>query len=679
MTITYPIKVVAIIVTCILMSLPSFADDIGKTSNEQLDSLHKMLALNLLPRTERLDALHSACELLYKLDLDQKQLVSYAEEGVQIAKKLNDVEKGSDMAVWILRANIYVRNYNENPPYYHYLKTLFESGQIEREKYIQPLYTEIYSYIDYGKFKEAEKKMVEFELLIDKNQPKQLLYYLDIFIRFKVKAKEFYDASKALEQFVSESKKIKSDSRFAFYALARNASFYLNDSINYQRAKEYSLQAQVVAEENNLDQLKDHNLLLLSKAYYHNNEIENFEQVFNQINGDSIKSDKILLKDYNTFSGDIHYDKKEYIEAVKDFMKSVQLLEQSDFVSMEVLTKKIERCHVRLDDYQEAYKYANRLNVLQDSLNNEANLKAIEDFQSKLKKKDAEAERLKLESKIYSQKKSTIFIGFFSSLLLLSLLFYNRILDEKVKLRTAALDNKNTELKSNLEEMEQFSYIASHDIKEPIRVVSSITGLIQKKLAAANPDEAYEKEFDLVNNSIQQLYTLIEDLSEFINFKSSEVTHQIVDTKTLMDNVSIMLSGQTAKLNGEIIFDQLPKIYTSSSLLTVIFKNLIENGLKYNKSEKPQVTIQYQQNSNEHIYLFTDNGIGIENKYFDYIFHMFKRLESRSKQGSGLGLGLVKKSVEKLGGNISVASELGVGSTFTLKLPKNYIVDAQKN
>ena len=146
-----------------------------------------------------------------------------------------------------------------------------------------------------------------------------------------------------------------------------------------------------------------------------------------------------------------------------------------------------------------------------------------------------------------------------------------------------------------------------------------------------------------------------------------------------MDNVSIMLSGQTAKLNGEIIFDQLPKIYTSSSLLTVIFKNLIENGLKYNKSEKPQVTIQYQQNSNEHIYLFTDNGIGIENKYFDYIFHMFKRLESRSKQGSGLGLGLVKKSVEKLGGNISVASELGVGSTFTLKLPKNYIVDAQKN
>ena len=134
-----------------------------------------------------------------------------------------------------------------------------------------------------------------------------------------------------------------------------------------------------------------------------------------------------------------------------------------------------------------------------------------------------------------------------------------------------------------------------------------------------------------------------------------------------------MLSGQIADLNGEIIFDGLPKIYTSQSLLIVIFKNLIENGLKYNKSENPQVSIHYQQNENEHIYVIKDNGIGIESKYYDYIFHMFKRLESRSKKGSGLGLGLVKKSVEKLGGEISLESQLDVGSTFTLKLPKSYI------
>ncbi len=641
-------------------------------SNQKLDSLNTKLSLDL-SETARLDVLHKACEILYKEDLDRNYLITYAEEGIEIAKKINDVDKGSDLAVWILRANIYLRNYNDNPPYYQYLKQLFTNGQIKRQKYIQPLYTEIYSYIDYGKFREAEKMMVEFEQLIDKENPKQLIYYLDIFIRFKIKAKEYKDASIALEQFVDESRKTSDDKRFLFYALARNAGFFLEDSINYKKAQEYAYKALNVAKEANLNTLKDHVLLQLSKAYYHQNELDNFEFYFYQINADSIVADKILLKDYNTFSGDIHFDKAEYEEAIDDYMQSVQLLEKSDFLSMEQLTKKIEKCHVKQDNYRKAYKFANRLNVLQDSLNTEANLKAIEDFKSKLKQKDDETERLKLESKIHSQKKSTIFIGFFSSLLLLSLLFYNRILDEKVKTRTAALDNKNKELKSNLVEMEQFSYIASHDIKEPMRVVSSITGLIQKKLAKADAENTYESEFTLVNNSINQLYTLIEDLSEFINFKSTKITHQLVDTNTLVENISGMLSAKTEELNGTIIFKDLPEIYTSSSLMTVVFKNLIENGIKYNESEIPKVHIKYEEGINNHFFYIRDNGIGIEKKYYDYIFQMFKRLKSGSNKGSGLGLGLVKKSIEKLDGTITLDSVLGEGSVFTIRLPKSYI------
>ncbi len=654
------------LVNCAAKATPS------STITEQLDSLNQKLSLEI-SKSERLETLHKACEVLYKEDLDRNKLISYAKEGIEIAKKINNVNKGSDLAVWILRANIYLRNYNDNPPYYQYLKELFTKGEIKRQKYIQPLYTEIYSYIDYGKFKAAEKMMVEFEQLIDKENPKQLIYYLDIFIRFKIKAKEYKDASVALEQFVDESRKNSDDKRFLFYALARNAGFFLDDSINYRRAQEYAFKALEVAEEANLNTLKDHVLLQLSKAYYHQHEYDNFEFYFYQINADSIVSDKILLKDYNTFSGDIHFDKEEYKEAIKDYMSSVQLLENSDFISMEQLTKKIEKCHVKQNNYQQAYKFANRLNVLQDSLNTEANLKAIEDFKSKLKQKDDETERLKLQSKIHSQKKSTIFIGFFSSLLMLSLLFYNRILDEKVKTRTAALNNKNKELKSNLIEMEQFSYIASHDIKEPMRVVSSITGLIQKKLTKVGAENTYESEFNLVNSSINQLYSLIEDLSEFINFKSTKVTHQLVDTNILLKNISNMLSAKTVEVNGQIIFEDLPKIYTSSSLMTVIFKNLIENGIKYNESAQPQVTINYEQASNSHLFHITDNGIGIDAQYYDYIFQMFKRLKSGSNKGSGLGLGLVKKSIEKLEGSIALRSVIGEGSVFTITLPKNYI------
>ena len=134
-----------------------------------------------------------------------------------------------------------------------------------------------------------------------------------------------------------------------------------------------------------------------------------------------------------------------------------------------------------------------------------------------------------------------------------------------------------------------------------------------------------------------------------------------------------MLSEKVNDINGKIIFDKLPNIYSSNSLLTVIFKNLIENGLKYNRSDEPTVEISYNNVGGQHQFTFKDNGQGIEKKYHDYIFQMFKRLESRENKGSGLGLGLVSKSVERLQGEINLESELGKGSSFIITLPSSYL------
>ena len=450
----------------------------------------------------------------------------------------------------------------------------------------------------------------------------------------------------------------------------------MEDSIHIPKANQYALEAQALVDKHEMNQYRQPIMLQVAKSYYKLKDSTTFRQIFNTLDPESIKNDKILEKEYYNFSGDINFDTGDYVKAITFFMQSTQLLESSDFASMETLTKKIEKSYAKLGDYRTAYKYANRLNVLQDSLNTEANLKAIQVFETKLRQKDAETERLKYESKILAQKKSTIYIGFFSSLILLSLLFYNRLLDEKVKMRTAALNTKNKELESSLKEMENFSYIASHDIKEPMRVVSSVTGLIQKKLTRKEGDtNEFKNEFDLVNNSIKQLYTLIEDLSEFVNFKSSDLTYQLVDSKNLALNVSDMLGNKTADFKGKINVGELPNIYSSTSLLTVIFKNLIENGLKYNDSDNPEIDISYQAKANHHVFRFKDNGIGIDKKYHKYIFQMFKRLESRSVKGSGLGLGLVSKSVEKLKGSITVKSKVGQGSEFILSLPKNYEVE----
>ena len=635
--------------------------------NQTLDSLQILLD-SKLSDTKRLDALHHACSILYKEDSNQELLYDYAKEGVEIAKELGQIDKGADLAVWILRANIYLRSYDRNPPYYAYLKSLFKQGKIEKQKYIQPLYSEIYSYIDYGKMKEAETKMAELSTLIDRNNPKQLTYYLDPFIAFKRKSKEYKAAAKALEEFAAISNEIE-DPRFSIIALSRNAEFYLEDSLDLNNSRKYAEKALRIVNEKDLPHYKQSILLQLSKAYYKMGRMRSFLKNYTQISVDSFSSnDHILRKDYLTFSGDIKFNDGEYEEASKLYTKAVQYLENSDFASMEILTKKIERCHVKLKDYRAAFTYANRLNVLKDSLYNEENIKALNFFESKLRFKDAETARIKLENRVHAQKKSTIYIGFFSSLLLLSLLFYNRILDEKVKIRTAALDSKNHELEDSLEELKQFNYIASHDIKEPMRVVSSVTGLIEKKLQKENNNK-YQSEFKLVKNSISQLYTLIEDLSQFLDFKSKTFTHQLVNTQTLTGQVTQMLGNVTKQYGGTITFNDLPEIYSSSSLLTVVFKNLIENGLKYNNSDVPHVAVSYEAKDDKHEFHFIDNGIGIDKQYHNYIFQMFKRLENREKEGSGLGLGMVDKAVEKLGGEIKLDSKKGQGSTFTVVLP----------
>jgi signal transduction histidine kinase len=123
--------------------------------------------------------------------------------------------------------------------------------------------------------------------------------------------------------------------------------------------------------------------------------------------------------------------------------------------------------------------------------------------------------------------------------------------------------------------------------------------------------------------------------------------------------------------NGEVLISELPTIQSSTSLLFTIFKNLIENGLKYNVSEKPIVRVAYHKKEIYDEIIISDNGIGINEKYYEKIFEMFKRLHSRGAyEGSGIGLAIVKLSIEMLGGIIDVESEEGKGTRFIIRLPR---------
>jgi two-component system CheB/CheR fusion protein len=201
-------------------------------------------------------------------------------------------------------------------------------------------------------------------------------------------------------------------------------------------------------------------------------------------------------------------------------------------------------------------------------------------------------------------------------------------------------------------------------------VISGHVSLIKRKL----PNDLKEnlgEYFDMIKRSTSQLYTLIEDFANYTTMSKNEMIEtQDVDLNLLTISVVEQLEETVQKYNGQVITTKLPTIKTGNSLLFTSLKNLIENGLKYNKSEKPVVNIAYNKTETHHEIIVSDNGIGIEKEYHERIFEMFKRLHNREiYQGSGIGLAIVKLSVAKLDGNINLESEIGKGSRFVIELP----------
>ncbi|MFK7948773.1 MAG: ATP-binding protein [Saprospiraceae bacterium] len=241
---------------------------------------------------------------------------------------------------------------------------------------------------------------------------------------------------------------------------------------------------------------------------------------------------------------------------------------------------------------------------------------------------------------------------------------YNIVLEQKVAERTKDLEQANYELRT-------FNYIASHDIKEPIRVIGGYAGLIFKRL----PNDLKENlgdYFDTIKRSTKQLYTLIEDFAYYSTLSKDEgIKTEPVDLNSLTYNVIDNLQESIVKYNGEVVIEDLPTINSNNTFLFTALKNLIENGLKYNESKTPTVKVSYSKTENYHQIIVSDNGIGIDENYHKKIFEMFKLLHNRGAyEGSGIGLAIVKLSVEKLGGRVEVESEVGKGTRFMLQLPK---------
>ncbi len=246
----------------------------------------------------------------------------------------------------------------------------------------------------------------------------------------------------------------------------------------------------------------------------------------------------------------------------------------------------------------------------------------------------------------------------------------NRTLEEKIKERTEDLINTNAKLEKSNEELKRFAYIASHDLKEPLRNISGFLRLIEKR--KSNLSEESTSEFiSIAKKSAIQMHELIEDVLEYSQLTESRVGERQVNMSAIVQQTIYNLQ-QSSQRKVKFVVGDLPKLQVLSSDMSRLFLNLIENGMKYNESKNPTIEIECEESAKEYCIFVKDNGIGIEKEFFDKIFEMFSRLHDRRQyQGSGIGLASCKKIMDKYKGGIYVQSKVGEGTTFILTFPKS--------
>jgi signal transduction histidine kinase len=245
----------------------------------------------------------------------------------------------------------------------------------------------------------------------------------------------------------------------------------------------------------------------------------------------------------------------------------------------------------------------------------------------------------------------------------------NADLERRVAERTAELDERAKELARSNAELQQFAYVASHDLQEPLRMVASFTQLLAKRYKGKLDDDAQE----FINYAVDgatRMQTLISDLLTYARIGTQGKPLVPTDCEALFNRVLESLKFAIEESGTAISRDPLPVVMADPQRLGQLFQNLLTNAIKFRGAEPPHVKISVERNGSDWKISVRDNGIGIPQEHADRIFVIFQRLHTKTEYpGTGIGLSICKKIVERHGGRIWVEPSPGGGSTFLFTIP----------
>lgn len=234
----------------------------------------------------------------------------------------------------------------------------------------------------------------------------------------------------------------------------------------------------------------------------------------------------------------------------------------------------------------------------------------------------------------------------------------------------AILQEKTEALEKAYEELERFAYVASHDLREPLRKMSSFSQLLGGRYKG-QLDEKADKYIWYIVDGAKRMEKLIEDLLGYSRLGRADLTLATTSAENSVKQATTDLEQVLLENDAEITYNDLPIIQANPGQLEQLFRNLIHNAVKFRSEDKPRVHISARKKNGSWVFSVKDNGIGIDPEQWERIFRIFQRLHTRDEySGTGIGLAIAKKIVERHGGRIWVESEPGKGSTFYFTVPE---------
>lgn len=394
-----------------------------------------------------------------------------------------------------------------------------------------------------------------------------------------------------------------------------------------------------------------------------------------------------LIGTYSSL-GELYMGRGDFDKAINQFSRGLVLSQEIDSKTREVelyplLAEAYYKGGEAANSYLAMLKYTN----LKDSLKNAEIERSMEfqRMQENIQDQKTEIALLKKDFEILENKKqlrtsSVVALVLFFFFLLIGYRYFSQKrytrkladMNKKIKLQNRQLEFNNSELK-------KFAYVASHDLKAPLRSIGSFTGLLQRRYGHLF-DQSANEYMNFIVDGATRMYQLLDDLLAYSNIEKLAQSKEGIQTsledwldtrqvvREAINNLSYRIDEQQADIS--VNEKALPKLKANHSHITQLFQNLIDNSLKFKGRERPKISIDCSTDEQQHTFSVQDNGIGIDPEFREKIFDMFHRLHGVSYEGTGIGLATCRKIIERHGGEIWVESQPGLGSTFYFSLPK---------